>query len=154
MAVNFKTGWISWARVVCVTAYLCIIDINALLFLRRWLASDLSLMGVHREKMSLGVEHPPVQRYLGRGLNVTIISYVLLFGLSLNLIPRQFFGISGYLMSIGKEQIKVFEGLPQEERLHHVPGSCVQRVSHLGRKKAHKDWELWLVTQTLAQEIG
>ena len=106
------------------------------------LASDLSLMGVHREKMSLSVEHPPVQIHLERGLNVTIIFYVLLFGLSLNLISRQFFGISGYLMSIGKEQIKVFEGLPQEERLHHVPGSRVQRVSHLGRKKAHKDWEL------------
>ena len=46
---------------VCVTAYLCIIDVNALLFLRRLLASDLSLMGVHREKMSFSVEHPSVQ---------------------------------------------------------------------------------------------
>ena len=59
---------------------------------------------------------------------------VCFLGYHLNLITRQSFGISGHLMSIGKEQIKVFEGLPQEERLHHVPGSCVQRVSHLGRK--------------------
>ena len=59
---------------------------------------------------------------------------VCFLGYHLNLITRQSFGISGHLMSIGKEQIKVFKGLPQEEGLHHVPGSCVQRVSHLGRK--------------------
>ena len=35
------------------------------------------------------------------------------------------------LVSVREEQVEVLEGLSQEERLHHVPGPRVQRVTHV-----------------------
>ena len=56
---------------------------------------------------------------------------VCFLGYHLNLMPQQSFVISGYLMSVSKEQIKVFEGLPQEEGLHHVLWPRVLGVKHV-----------------------
>jgi len=35
------------------------------------------------------------------------------------------------LVPVGEQQVEVLEGLPEEERLHHVPGPRVQGVPHV-----------------------
>ena len=64
--------------------------------------------------MRLRVEHPPVQIHLA-------MKSVTLHRMEGN----------SHLMSVSKEQVEVLEGFPQEERLHHVPRSGVQRVPHI-----------------------
>ena len=36
-----------------------------------------------------------------------------------------------HLVPVGEQQVEVLEGLPEEERLHHVPGPRVQGVPHV-----------------------
>ena len=42
-------------------------------------------------------------------------------------------------MPVCKEEVEVLEGLPQEERLHHVPWPRIQRVSHLVKSQYKKE---------------
>ena len=72
------------------------------------------LVRVNRKQVRLRVEHPPVQIHLAR-----------------KSVPLHRMEGNSHLMSVSKEQVEVLEGFPQEERLHHVPRSGVQRVPHI-----------------------
>ena len=86
---------------------------------------NLGLVGVYGKQMSFSVEHPPIQIHLKSNIfRVTLLLWIP------NILCHN------HLMPVRKEEVEVLEGLPQEERLHHVPRPRVQRVPHLVNSKS------------------